>query len=219
MPPGFSTRRISRKPGLVVGQVAETESHGDQVERGVAQRQAQGVGFEQRRGGAAASAARAQPAWGGRNRSRSPARRAAAWPSASAGRRCRSRYRARARPAAASMGRTRRTVRRAPEAVDVEGEQVVGQVVAAGHAAEHAAHPGGGFLLVVRALGGGAAHDRAERMASQHQPFFDSGDHLHLADAHRQHEMDLALHGLLVVHQARAADSRRRCRSSGGMGP
>ena len=34
-------------------------------------------------------------------------------------------------------------------------------------------------------------------------PALDAGDHGHLADTHRQDEMHFALHGFLVVHQAR----------------
>ena len=68
------------------------------------------------------------------------------------GRRCRSRCRARAPRAAPESSRTRAHRVRAPVAVDVEGEQMIGQVVAMRHAAEHAAHPRGGLLLVARAL-------------------------------------------------------------------
>ena len=91
----------------------------------------------------------------------------------------------------------------APEAVDIEREQVVGQVVAVRHAAEHAAHPGGGFLLVARARGRRALHDQGGPDGVEHQLLVDARHHRDLADAHRQHEVHLALHGLLVVHQAR----------------
>src|SRR5207253_5457236 len=55
---------------------------------------------------------------------------------------------------------------RAPQAVQVEREQVVGQVVAMRHTAEHAADPPRGLLFVARAYGGCTAHTRAARMAS-----------------------------------------------------
>src|ERR1700760_3609749 len=54
----------------------------------------------------------------------------------------------------------------APEAIEIAGEEMVGEIVAAGDAAEHAAHPGGRFLLAVRTGRGRAPHTRADRMAS-----------------------------------------------------
>src|SRR5207249_1885704 len=53
-----------------------------------------------------------------------------------------------------------------PPAVDVEGEQMVGEVVAAGDAAEDSADQTGGFPFAVRALGSSALHARARRMDS-----------------------------------------------------
>src|ERR1035441_5819470 len=62
----------------------------------------------------------------------------------------------------------------APIAVDIEGEQVVGEVVAVRHAAEHAADPARRLLFVARSIpvathpqGRAAAHTRANRMASR----------------------------------------------------
>ena len=46
MPPGFRMRRSSSRPLLVIGEVAESEGDGDQVERGAGQRQSERVGFE-----------------------------------------------------------------------------------------------------------------------------------------------------------------------------
>ena len=43
-----------------------------------------------------------------------------------------------------------------PQAVNVEREQVVEQVVAGRDGGEHVAHGGGGLLAVLRAFGGGA---------------------------------------------------------------
>src|SRR5476649_2101242 len=59
----------------------------------------------------------------------------------------------------------------APPAVDVEGEQVIGQVVPGCHAAEHTPYPTGGFLLVARTVGRSTVglsplHARARPMAS-----------------------------------------------------
>src|SRR5208337_2029981 len=54
----------------------------------------------------------------------------------------------------------------APVTVDVEGEQMVGQVVAVRHAGEHVAHPKRCFTLVARAFRRGAVHDSANRIAS-----------------------------------------------------
>ena len=142
MPPGRSTRRISTQAGLVVRQVAEAEGHRDQVERRVAQGQAQGVGFEKQRPGRAArrSCRARRPAWDGRNRCRAPG---APLRLASASTRS---------PVPQQISSTRASGRSqncahaahgagAPVAVDVEGEQVVGQIVAVRHAAEHAADP------------------------------------------------------------------------------
>ena len=39
---------------------------------------------------------------------------------------------------------------RAPVAIDIEGEEVIGEVVAVRHAAEHAAHPACRLLFVAR---------------------------------------------------------------------
>src|ERR1017187_2114266 len=54
---------------------------------------------------------------------------------------------------------------RAPVAIDIERKQMVGQVVAMRHAAEHGAHPLGRLLLATRALWRRALHARAAWMA------------------------------------------------------
>jgi len=54
----------------------------------------------------------------------------------------------------------------APAPVEVEREQVIGQIVAVRHAGEHAAHPTGRLLLAGSAARGGAGHRSAARTAS-----------------------------------------------------
>ena len=106
----------------------------------------------------------------------------------------------------------------APVAIDIEGEQVIGQVVAVRHAAEHAAHPVCRLLFVARLLAAWCRSCERGPDGVQHQLLLDTRNHRDLADPYRQHEMHFALHGLLIVHQAREQVLRGDA-VSGGMGP
>ena len=80
---------------------------------------------------------------------------------------------------------------------------MIQQVVAAGDAAEHAAHPARGFLLrrSRRAEWFRSCERRLDRF--EHHALVDPGNDSHLADAHRQHEMHFALHGFLIGSKPR----------------
>ena len=147
MPPGFKMRPQFHQAAAVISEIAESERHGDQIERRVGHGKLQRVGFKKRRA-----------AFAPRHHKHGMAKIAAE-----------NFYRSRPRDWSASVkspvpqhtsntrapGRsricaTRDTVRARQIAVDIHRQQVIQQVVARSNASKHTAHPCRGLLFRFR---------------------------------------------------------------------
>ena len=217
VPPGFSTRASSCSPFSVIREVAKPERDGDQIERTVRQRQRQRIRFKQRRRGIGAPTilrwASTSMGW----QKSLPALTAAR----SSGPGFQRQQHVARSAAQVEHSRIRDSPEfrdavppsRPPALVQIEREQVIQQVVARGDAAEHPAHPvrRGLFAGHPRRRGAGGAGHRSPASRScatassdssiERERSIESGNDLDLADLHRQHEVHLALDGLLIRAQ------------------